>query len=196
MCSPPSPSIGMMSSTPSNPGLYSRPSIPKGARSSPALSRETSAPSSAMESGEIRARLEEIKREYNGLETISEPMGQRRARNAFIQKQGVVGLICTNSQARMGNPSLKPEFGEAGSPQEGDLWAVQLGKSPLWAVMPRQNLNYESQRNHSGGLGEIFDSNFEGGTYSRISLAEPAIFQRGSGGWVASATKGRIVLSR
>ena len=187
---------GRTTSAPSNPASYPPSSASASSRPSPASSRETSASSSSVASGEILARMEEIKREYNSLEAIGEANEQRLARNAFIQKHGVVGLICTNSQARMGNPSLKPEFGEAGSPQRGDLWAVPLGNSLLWAVMPRQNLNYESQRNNSGGLGEIFDSNFESGTYSRITLASPAIFQRESDGWVRTPHKGRIVLAR
>ena len=162
---------------------------------SSSMAPSTPLPRPAEESGDIRERMEEIKQAYNSLNVIGNASEQRRARNDFIRKYQVVGLICTNSQARMGNPSLAPEFGDAGSPQQGDLWAAPLGKPPLYAVMPRQGLNYEHQRNESGGLGEIFDSNFEGGTYARIELLYLAIFQRGGGGWVSSK-KGQIRLTR
>jgi len=122
-------------------------------------------------------------KEYNGLFRAGMSTAERRAaRDEFIRKYRLRGLRCANAEERVRNPDRPAHFTEVEKPASGDLWALPLSAGQ-YAVVPNHGLRYEARRHNADGLKEIYDSNFQGGTYARIRVLAPAFFHYRDNQW-------------
>ncbi|MBR4151609.1 MAG: hypothetical protein IKT98_01460 [Selenomonadaceae bacterium] len=130
--------------------------------------------------------------DFNVLEKLS-GFSARQGREKFIRRYKVRGLICANVEERMNRPKLSPKFTEASSIAGGDLWACEVEEN-LFAVVP--NLKTYTENHHAErALGIVFESNFDGGTYSRLRVEKAAIFELNGDKWRLKSA-GKIVLSK
>ena len=114
---------------------------------------------------------------------------QRKRRDDFLVKYKVKGFNCKNYNERMNNPSLEPEFETSTNAANCEYWAYEFS-SNRFAVLPNvksYNENYHVAR----AMGFVFNSNFEEGNYSNISIVNPAVFD----GTLQLVEKGELVLS-
>ena len=105
----------------------------------------------------------------------------------FLKKYKVRTFSCINNDARMNEPIPPPEFAEAAN---GDYWAYEF-ESGTYAVVPKIN-TYSESYHSARAFGEVFSSNFDKGTYSKIFVRKPALFK---GMWTLQQ-KGELELSR
>ena len=93
----------------------------------------------------------------------------------------------------MNRPKLAPRFSEALSLASGDFWACNV-EGNLFAVVP--NLKTYTENHHAErAFGLVFESNFDGGTYSRIRVERAATFEFSGGRWKFKSA-GKIILNR
>ena len=103
-------------------------------------------------------------KEYNALFHPGMNAAERRAvREEFIRKYRLRGLRCLNTEERVRNPDTPPYFADTESAASGDLWALPLSAGH-YAVVPNHGIHYEARRHNAGGLKDLVDSNFQGGT--------------------------------
>ena len=96
-------------------------------------------------------------------------------RNGFIMAYHVVAFKCVNFQERMNHQSeVKPQF-EKCQPSESTLWGIKLSDGTI-AVLPGLR-EYEMTAHLYGGLKELFYSNYQGGSYRKIEVEQPAIMK-------------------
>lgn len=130
--------------------------------------------------------------DFNALEKLS-GFSARQAREKFLRRYKVRALICANVEERMNRPKLAPKFSEASSIAGGDFWAFEGGEN-IFAVVP--NLKTYTENHHAErAFGIVFESNFEGGTYSRLRVEQAAVFESVGGKWKLKDT-GKIILSK
>ena len=93
----------------------------------------------------------------------------------------------------MNNPKLAPKFSEASSVASGDFWACNVDGN-IFAVVP--NLKTYTENHHAERtFGQIFESNFDGGTYSRLRVERAATFELSGDKWKLRQA-GKIILGR
>ena len=93
----------------------------------------------------------------------------------------------------MNNPKLAPEFSVASSVASGDFWACAVGEN-IFAVVP--NLKTYTENHHAErAFGQVFESNFDGDTYSKIRVERAAIFELVSDKWKFKSA-GKIILNK
>lgn len=119
---------------------------------------------------------------YNALRAKSKElagsMALRKDRQAFQQHYGLIGLSCTNSDARMADPSVAPVFAEQAL-ASADFWAYPMPDgSGRYAVVPTSMHPYTSEFHRQGGGAEAFASRYAGGTCQTLTVLRPAIFSR------------------
>ena len=93
----------------------------------------------------------------------------------------------------MNRPKVAPKFSEAASIAGGDLWACEVEEN-IFAVVPNLKTyteNYHAER----AFGIVFESNFEGGTYSRLRVERAATFELAGDEWKLKSA-GKIILSK
>ncbi len=130
--------------------------------------------------------------DFNALEKLS-GFSARQAREKFLKRYNVRALICANVEERMNRPKLAPKFSEAASVAGGDFWAVEIEKN-LFAVVP--NLKTYTENHHAErAFGIVFESNFDGGTYSRLRVERAATFEIVGGKWKLKSA-GKIILNK
>ena len=130
--------------------------------------------------------------DFNALEKLSGFSG-RRAREKFLRRYKVRAFTCANIDERMNNPKLEPRFSEVSSVPSGDFWACNI-EGNLFAVVP--NLKTYTENHHTErAFGLVFESDFDGGTYSRLRVERAAIFESVGDKWQLKST-GKIILSR
>lgn len=130
--------------------------------------------------------------DFNALEKLS-GFSARQAREKFLRRYKVRALICANVEDRMNRPKLAPKFSEASSIASGDFWAFEVGEN-IFAVVP--NLKTYTENHHAErAFGIVFESNFEGGTYSRLRVERAAVFEFVGGKWKLKDA-GKIILSK
>ena len=130
--------------------------------------------------------------DFNALEKLSGFSG-RQAREKFLRRHKVKAFTCANVEERMNRPKLAPKFVEVESVSSGDFWACAV-EGNLFAVVP--NLKTYTENHHAErAFGLIFESNFDGGTYSRLRVERAAVFEFAGGKWKLKQA-GKIILSR
>ena len=130
--------------------------------------------------------------DFNALEKLS-GFTARQAREKFLRRYKVRAFVCTNVEERMNRPKLAPKFSETSSATNGDFWACPVDEN-IFAVVP--NLKTYTENHHAErAFGQIFESNFDGGTYSRFRVEQAAIFELVGGKWKLIRA-GKIFLSR
>lgn len=75
----------------------------------------------------------------------------------------------------------------------GMYWALPL-KNSLYAVVPNLKTTYEFQLHETAGMKETFISNYDKGSYNKIIVKKPAIFDYANGNWTLKE-RGEIELS-
>ena len=129
--------------------------------------------------------------DFNALEKLSGFSG-RQAREKFLRRYKVRAFSCTNVEERMNRPKLAPKFSEASSIAGGDFWACHV-EGNIFAVVP--NLKTYTENHHAErAFGLVFESNFDGGTYSRLRVARAATFELVGDKWKLKQA-GKIFLS-
>jgi len=130
--------------------------------------------------------------DFNALEKLSGFSG-RQAREKFLRRYKVRALICANVEERMNNPKLAPNFSAAASVAGGDFWACEVEEN-IFAVVP--NLKTYTENHHAErAFGLVFESNFDGGTYSKIRVERAATFELVGDKWKLKSA-GKVVLSK
>ena len=129
--------------------------------------------------------------DFNALQKLS-GFSARQAREKFLRRYKVRAFSCANVDERMNRPKLAPTFAETPSASSGDFWACAVAGN-LFAVVP--NLKTYTENHHAErAFGTVFESNFAGGTYSRLRVEQPALFEFADTWTLKSA--GKIILSR
>lgn len=130
--------------------------------------------------------------DFNALSKLSGFSG-RQARERFLRRHKVKAFTCANVEERMNRPKLTPIFAEVASVAGGDYWACAV-EGNLFVVVP--NLKTYTENHHAErAFGQIFESNFEGGTYSKIRVERAAIFEFSGDKWKFKQT-GKIILGK
>ncbi|MBR4642042.1 MAG: hypothetical protein IKO74_04885 [Selenomonadaceae bacterium] len=130
--------------------------------------------------------------DFNALSKLSGFSG-RQAREKFARRHKIRAFSCANVEERMNRPKLAPKFSEALSLASGDFWAC-LVEGNLFAVVP--NLKTYTENHHAErAFGQVFESNFDGETYSRIRVERAATFEFSGGRWKFKSA-GKIFLSK
>ncbi len=135
---------------------------------------------------------ENFANDFNALAKLS-GFSSRQARERFLRRHKVKAFTCANVDERMNNPKLAPKFSAASSAASGDFWACAVAEN-LFAVVP--NLKTYTENHHAErAFGLVFESNFNGGTYSRIRVERAAIFELVNDAWTLKQV-GKIILSK
>lgn len=130
--------------------------------------------------------------DFNALEKLS-GFSSRQAREKFLRRHKVRAFTCSNVDERMNRPKVAPKFVETSSATSGDFWACAVDGN-VFAVVP--NLKTYTENHHAErAFGLVFESNFDGGTYSRLRVERAAIFEF-AGGEFKLKRVGKIFLSR
>lgn len=130
--------------------------------------------------------------DFNALSKLSGFSG-RQARERFLRRHKVKAFTCANVDERMNRPKLAPTFAEVAIVANGDYWACAV-EGNLFAVVP--NLKTYTENHHAErAFGQIFESNFEGGTYFKIRVERAAIFELNGDKWKLQQT-GKIILGK
>lgn len=129
--------------------------------------------------------------DFNALTKLS-GFSARQAREKFLRRHKVRAFTCANVDERMNNPKLSPKFSETASTSSGDFWASNVAEN-LFAVVP--NLKTYTENHHAErAFGQVFESNFSGGSYSRIRVERAAIFELHGNEWQLKSP-GKIFLN-
>ena len=130
--------------------------------------------------------------DFNVLERLS-GFSARQAREKFLRRHKIRAFSCGNVEERMNRPKLKPQFVDVDSLTSGDFWACAVEEN-IFAVVP--NLKTYTENHHAErAFGLVFESNFAGGTYSRLRVERAAIFELVNNVWKLKQS-GKIVLSK
>ncbi len=130
--------------------------------------------------------------DFNALEKLS-GFSARQARGKFLSRYKVRAISCANVEERMNRPKVAPKFSEAASIAGGDLWACEVEEN-IFAVVP--NLKTYTENHHAErAFGIVFESNFEGGNYSRLRVERAATFELSGDKWKLKSA-GKIILSK
>ena len=130
--------------------------------------------------------------DFNALTKLSGFSG-RQARERFLRRYKVQAFTCANVEERMNRPKLAPKFSEASSIAGGDFWAFNVDGN-IFAVVP--NLKTYTENHHAErAFSLVFESNFDGGTYSRLRVERAATFELVGDKWKLK-TAGKIILSK
>lgn len=117
---------------------------------------------------------------------------RREKRETFFRDYDVVPISCINNSERMVAPNVMPVFAQTDSVLKAHAWAVPLGGS-LYAVFPRSHITYNSTYHTADAMSEVFESNYESGSYDTLHVESPALLQNTGGTW-SIAEKGRLRL--
>ena len=129
--------------------------------------------------------------DFNALAKLS-GFSARQAREKFLRRHKVRAFTCANVEERMNRPKVAPKFSETASTSSGDFWACAV-EGNLFAVVP--NLKTYTENHHAErAFGQIFESNFAGGSYSRLFVERAAIFELRGNEWHLKRA-GKIFLS-
>lgn len=129
--------------------------------------------------------------DYNAFLKV-EGLGRLTARKDFLKKYQIKAFDCTNFESRMRDPIPPPVFGSVDSIQKGIYWAIPV-QGTKYAVLPNVNI-YTENHHKAQAMGDVFISNFVGGSYKSVMVDKPAIFERLGDNWQLVA-KGKITLS-
>ncbi|MBQ3451178.1 MAG: hypothetical protein IJG32_02810, partial [Selenomonadaceae bacterium] len=129
---------------------------------------------------------------FNALEKLS-GFSARQAREKFLRRYKIRAFSCANVEERMNRPKLAPKFAETASVVGGDFWACAVDEN-IFAVVP--NLKTYTENHHAErAFGLIFESNFDGGTYSKLRVERAATFELLGDKWKLKSA-GKIILSK
>ena len=132
----------------------------------------------------INKKHNEVLKEYTALISLYRNASPafRNKRSEFMSRFEVVELACINTKERIYTheaPIYAPKA-------NGDFWAIPVGlqDKELYIVYPRVNLDYEVNVHTTGGMSEVFNSNFRKEIkYNGFDVSAPAWFVSKSPSW-------------
>lgn len=142
----------------------------------------------------INKKHNEVLKEYTALISLYRNASPafRNKRSEFMSRFEVVELACINTKERIYTheaPIYAPKA-------NGDFWAIPVGlqDKELYIVYPRVNLDYEVNVHTTGGMSEVFNSNFRKEIkYNGFDVSAPAWFASKSPSWECKR-KGQLEL--
>lgn len=142
----------------------------------------------------INKKHNEVLQEYTALISLYRNASPafRNKRSEFMSRFEVVELACINTKERIYTheaPIYAPKA-------NGDFWAIPVGlqDKELYIVYPRVNLDYEVNVHTTGGMSEVFNSNFRKEIkYNGFDVSAPAWFASKSPSWECKR-KGQLEL--
>lgn len=137
------------------------------------------------------AKADKFITDYNALYDMSESMAKKNKKIALESNSSLIFFSCSNKGARRQNPNIKPIY--ARKEEKGDYIAYSIG-GVHYAVIPAYT-SYETTRHNEWAFGEVFDSNYTSGTYTKIRVEKPAIFTISDDRCTLEG-KGNLVLSK
>lgn len=120
-------------------------------------------------------------RQYNVLAGVRSGYERKQARDSLKQQYNFQSFSCVNFDERMRMPGVQPVFADSAV---GDFWAVKTDRPDIYYVVPNALMTYESQKHNTGGMREVFQSNYREGAYNQIEVIKPALFQKTAMGWI------------
>lgn len=105
-----------------------------------------------------------------------------RARKDFAKNYNIKYFYCENYEARLNNPDLEINFKDTNTSNDM-YWGFNL-MNEIYAVVPKLNITYGYQIHEIAGMKEAFISNFDKGSYNKIIVKKPAIFNYANGNWI------------
>lgn len=132
----------------------------------------------------INKKHNEVLKEYTALINLYRNASPafRNKRSEFKSRFEVVELACINAKERI-NTHEAPIYAPKAN---GDFWAIPVGlqDKELYIVYPRVNLDYEVNVHTTGGMSEVFNSNFRKEIkYNGFDVSAPAWFVSKSPSW-------------
>lgn len=130
----------------------------------------------------INKKHNEVLKEYTALISLyrNASLAFRNKRSEFMSRFEVVELACINAKERIYTheaPIYAPKA-------NGDFWAIPVGLQDLYIVYPRATLDYEVNVHTTGGMSEVFTSNFRKEIkYNGFDVSAPAWFESKSPSW-------------
>lgn len=130
----------------------------------------------------INKKHNEVLKEYTALISLYRNASPafRNKRSEFMSRFEVVELACINTKERIYTheaPIYAPKA-------NGDFWAIPVGLQDLYIVYPRATLDYEVNVHTTGGMSEVFNSNFRKEIkYNGFDVSAPAWFVSKSPSW-------------
>lgn len=142
----------------------------------------------------INKKHNEVLKEYTALISLYRNASPafRNKRSEFMSRFEVVELACINTKERIYTheaPIYAPKA-------NGDFWAIPVGlqDKELYIVYPRATLDYEVNVHTTGGMSEVFNSNFRKEIkYNGFDVSAPAWFASKSPSWECKR-KGQLEL--
>lgn len=129
--------------------------------------------------------------DFNALSKLS-GYSARQARAKFLRGYKIIAFNCANVEERMNRPNLLPRFAESDSVASGDFWACEV-EDDIFAVVP--NLKTYTENHHAErAFGQVFESNYDSGSYSKILVERAAIFELNNAKWKLKQP-GKIILN-
>lgn len=130
----------------------------------------------------INKKHNEVLKEYTALISLYRNASPafRNKRSEFKSRFEVVELACINVKERI-NTHEAPIYAPKAN---GDFWAIPVGLQDLYIVYPRATLDYEVNVHTTGGMSEVFTSNFRKEIkYNGFDVIAPAWFASKSPSW-------------
>lgn len=142
----------------------------------------------------INKKHNEVLKEYTALINLYRNASPafRNKRSEFKSRFEVVELACINAKERI-NTHEAPIYAPKAN---GDFWAIPVGlqDKELYIVYPRATLDYEVNVHTTGGMSEVFNSNFRKEIkYNGFDVSAPAWFVSKSPSWECKR-KGQLEL--
>lgn len=130
----------------------------------------------------INKKHNEVLKEYTALISLYRNASPafRNKRSEFKSRFEVVELACINAKERINTHEAPIYVPKA----NGDFWAIPVGLQDLYIVYPRATLDYEVNVHTTGGMSEVFNSNFRKEIkYNGFDVIAPAWFASKSPSW-------------
>ena len=140
----------------------------------------------------INKKHNEVLKEYTALISLYRNASPafRNKRSEFKSRFEVVELACINAKERINTHEAPIYVPKA----NGDFWAIPVGLQDLYIVYPRATLDYEVNVHTTGGMSEVFNSNFRKEIkYNGFDVSAPAWFVSKSPSWECKR-KGQLEL--
>lgn len=140
----------------------------------------------------INKKHNEVLKEYTALISLyrNASTAFRNKRSEFMSRFEVVELACINGKDRIYTHEAPVYAPKA----NGDFWAIPVGLQDLYIVYPKATLDYEVNVHITGGMSEVFNSNFRKEIkYNGFDVSAPAWFESKSPSWECKR-KGQLEL--
>ena len=96
-------------------------------------------------------------------------------REKFAIKYKVTPYRCVNYEERLNNPEIPPKF-EVCALGDSTVWAIPISGDKM-AILPSLP-SYEETAHKRGGMKELFESNYQTGSFRKIEVRQAAVVSK------------------